>query len=198
MNVVTLPPPSAPPPHERLLTIEDVAALPSSLPTGDVKYELDEGRLVIMAPPGDMHGSGQARIITELTIQAERAGHGIVRGEVGVILRRNPDRLVGPDAVFIANRSLPLRLSPEGYLETIPDLVVEIRSKNDTQVRVERKVAEYLRAGVTIVLVPDPDARTITAYRHAQAPQVFSAADALTVPDVIPGFQVAVAALFTA
>lgn len=36
-----------------------------------------------------------------------------------MILRRNPDRLVGPDGVFIANRNLPLRYSPEGYLETI-------------------------------------------------------------------------------
>jgi Uma2 family endonuclease len=198
MNVVTLPPPSTPPPQERLLTIEDVAALPSSLPTGDVKYELDDGKLVIMAPPGDFHGAAQLKLGSELLLQGERQGHGKARTEVGVILRRNPDRLVGPDVVFVRNRSLPIRLSPEGYLETIPDLVAEVRSKDETQPQMERKVDEYLRAGVTVVLVSDPVARTITAYRQAQAPQVFSAADTLIVPDVIPEFQVAVAALFTA
>jgi Uma2 family endonuclease len=197
MNVAILAPPTAPP-GERLLTIADVAVFPSDLPTGDVKYELDDGRLVIMAPPGDMHASGQARIVTELVIQAERAGHGIARGDVGVILRRNPDRLVGPDAVFIANRSLPLRLSPEGYLETIPDLVVEVRSKNDTQPRIDRKVNEYLNAGVIAVWVLDPDARTVTIYRQGEQAQRLSAGDILTAPDVIPGFQVAVAALFDA
>ena len=197
MNIVTLPPSSAPP-VERLLTIADVAVLPSDLPTGDVKYELDDGRLVVMAPPGDMHASGQALILAALVVQGQVPGHGVARGDVGVILRRNPDRLVGPDAVFIANRSLPLRHSSEGYLEIIPDLVVEIRSKNDTQPRIDRKVGEYLNAGVVVVWVLDPDTRTVTICRQGEQPQRLSAEDTLKVPDLIPGFQVAVAALFDA
>ena len=40
-----------PQPSQRLLTCEDVVVLPESLPTGDVRYELDNGRLVILAPP---------------------------------------------------------------------------------------------------------------------------------------------------
>jgi Uma2 family endonuclease len=196
MNVVTLPPP--PPPAERLLTIADVAILPSQLPTGDVKYELDDGRLVIMAPPGDIHGAAQLKIASELLLQGERQGHGKARTEVAVILRRNPDRLVGPDAAFIANRSLPLRHSAEGYLETIPELVVEVRSKNDTQPRIDRKVGEYLNAGVVVVWVLDPDTRTVTICRQGEQPQRLSATDTLKVPDLIPGFQVAIAALFDA
>jgi Uma2 family endonuclease len=35
---------------------------------------------------------------------------------------------------------LPAKLSREGYFETIPDLVVEIRSKNDTTPEIETKV----------------------------------------------------------
>jgi Uma2 family endonuclease len=197
MNVVTLPPSSAPP-VEHPLTIADVAVLPSQLPTGDVKYELDDGRLVIMAPAGDIHGAAQLKIASELLLQGERQGHGKARTDVAVILRRSPDRLVGPDAVFIANRSLPLRHSPEGYLETIPDLVVEIRSKNGTQPRIDRKVGEYLNAGVVVVRVLDPDTRTVTICRQGEQPQRLSAADTLKVPDLIPGFQVAVAALFDA
>ena len=35
-------------------------------------------------------------------------------------------------AAFILTASLPVRQSTEGYLETIPEIVVEVRSKNDT------------------------------------------------------------------
>ena len=128
--MISTSPPFAFPPLDalptRLLTVEDLAALPTDLPSGPVDYELDNGRIVIMAPPGDLHGASQSNIATELKIQGERRGHGKARTEVGVILRRNPDHVLCPDALFVANHNLPLRCSKEGYLETIPDLVVEI------------------------------------------------------------------------
>ncbi len=62
------------------------------------------------------------------------------RTEVGIVLWRNPDRVVGADVVFVAKKSLPIQRTKEGYLETIPELVVEIRSKNDSLKYVERKV----------------------------------------------------------
>lgn len=183
-------------PKVRLLTIADVAVLPRSLPTGDVRYELDDGRLVVMPPPGDIHGAVQANFATQFKIQGEFTGLGRARTEVGVILRRNPDRLVGADVAFITATALPIRRSSEGYLETIPDLVVEIRSPNDTGPEVQAKVDEYLAAGVRVVWVADPDPRTVTAHRAGQPPRVFGPADTLTVPDVIPGFQASVADLF--
>src|SRR5262249_25536028 len=180
-------------PQVRLLTVADLAVLPSDLPSGPVLYELDNGRLVIMPPPGDLHGAVEANIAADLKVQGERRGLGKARsGDVGVILRRDPDRVVGADAVFIANSSLPLRLSPEGYLETLPDLVVEVRSKNDTLAALQRKTEDYLTAGVRVVWVVDPTRRTVTAYRRDQQPEVFGEADTLTIEDVIPGFRVAV------
>ena len=182
-------------PATKALTIADVAALPRTLPSGDVKYELDDGRLVVMPPPGDIHGSAQNKFGSALLIQGEAKGFGKSRTEVGLILRRNPDRLVGPDAVFVAAASLPLRRSPEGYLETIPELVVEIRSPNDSDPEVQAKVNEYLAAGVRIVWVADPDRQTVTTYRMGQAPQILGPTELLTIPDVIPGFQALVADL---
>src|SRR6478672_6659874 len=113
MSTATIPPPG--PVHNgvRLLTAPDVAVLPRTLPSGDVKYELHDGRLIIMPPPGDIHARRQARFVAYLFTHGEQPGHGEARGEVGVLLRRNPDHLLGPDAVFIARTSLPPRLSPE-------------------------------------------------------------------------------------
>jgi Uma2 family endonuclease len=181
----------------RLLTVADLAVLPSELPSGPVRYELDNGKLVIMPPPGDIHGAVEANITAELKYQGEKLGHGKARcGEVAVILWRNPDRVVGADAAFIASTSLPLRLSREGYLETMPELVVEVRSKNDTQPEIDQKVADYLQAGVRVVWVANPATETVTAYRRGQAPQVLGAQDTLTVDDVIPGFKMPVRDVF--
>jgi Uma2 family endonuclease len=196
MSALTAPA-TASPQTQRLLTVADLAVLPSELPSGPVQYELANGRLVIMAPPGDIHGAVESNLATELKVQGERRGLGKARsGDVGVVLWRNPDRVVGADAVFIANGSLPIRRSSEGYLETIPDLVVEVRSPNDTLPEVQDKVNDYHRAGVKVVLVADPGPQTVTAHRPGQPPQVFGVADVLTVPDVITGFRMAVRDVF--
>jgi len=184
------------PPPIKLLTIADVAAMPRSLPSGDVKYELDDGRLIVLPLPGDIHGAIQATICSSLMVNGQARGLGKARGGVGLILRRNRDRLTVPDAVFITNASLPIRRSSEGYLETIPELVIEVRSPNETGPAVLSKVNEYLMAGVVVVWVIDPAAQIVTAYRRNRDFQIFGIADVLTVHDVIPGFQVPVAELF--
>lgn len=145
-----------------------------------------------MPPPGARHGHRQARFLAYLFTQGEQLGHGTAYGEVGVLLRRNPDHLVGADAAFLTTAQLPPRVSSEGYLLTIPALVVEVRSKNDTQPEIDTKVNDYLAAGALLVWVADPDARTVTVYQPGAAPVTLSATDTLTAPAVIPGFAVPV------
>jgi Uma2 family endonuclease len=178
------------------LTAADLAALPNVLPSGPVKYELNNGELRIMAPPGDSHSAAQSNIGAELKVQGERRGHGKARTEIGVILWRDPDRVVGPDNAFIGTASLPLRLSPEGYLETIPHLMVEVVSKNDTDAEIQEKVRDYLRVGVRVVWVADPATRTVTVYRKGRKPKMLREGDTLTIEDVIPGFAMPVADVF--
>lgn len=190
-------PPRGAPPAVRLLTAADLAALPTDLPSGDVRYELNDGVLVVMPPPGYTHGRRQAKIIQYLGSDAEdRLGLGEACGEVGIVLRRNPDRVVGADAAFILSRSHPVRRSPEGYLETIPEVVVEVRNKNDRTGELRAKKEEYFNAGVLLVWYLDPDARTVTAHRPDQLPQLFGPDDALTAEELLPGFSVPVAKLF--
>jgi Uma2 family endonuclease len=177
----------------KLFTVADLAEMPSELPSGPVLYELDNGRLVTLPPPGDIHCAVELKIAGALLVQGEYRGLGRARsGEVGVVLWRDPDRVVGADAVFIANASLPIRRSPEGYLETIPDLVVEVRSRNDPRTAVERKVADYLTAGVKLVWVVDPAARTVAAHRPGVEALTLTEDDVLTAEDIIPGFRFAV------
>jgi len=179
----------------RLLTAADLAALPTSLPTGDVKYELNDGELVVMAPPGADHGRTQFQVGTLLLSVAEKLGLGEAFAEVGIVLRRNPDRIVGADAAFILNASLPVRHSPEGYLETIPELIIEIRSKNDTMPELIAKAQEYLQAGAQCVWIIEPEAQRLSAHFPDGSVSVFRPSDTLTSP-LLPGFAVPLTQLF--
>jgi Uma2 family endonuclease len=181
----------------RPLTAADLAALPTNLPSGPVRYELREGELRIMAPPGDEHGDVEFTIGLLLGIHGQQQGHGRGRsGDSGIILRRDPDTVVGADAVFLTRDQLPPRRSPEGYLETIPALVVEVRSKNDTNTKVAEKVVDYLAAGVRVVWVADPGRQTLTVHRPGEPPLELGVGDTLTAEGIIPGFAVPVARLF--
>jgi Uma2 family endonuclease len=184
-------------PAQRLFTAADLEALPTELPSGPIDYELDNGRLVfIMVPPGNIHGAAQSNIAAELKYQGDKKGHGKTRTEVGVVLWRNPDRVLTPDVLFIAKKSLPIKESPEGYLETIPELVVEIRSKNDSLPYVRRKVAHYLKAGVEIVWLVDPAAATVTIHTSQGDPVVQGEKYVIELPSLIPGFSMPVVDVF--
>jgi Uma2 family endonuclease len=174
---------------ERLYTAADLAAMPSELPSGTVRYELDNGRLISMAPPGGEHCATELRIGAALMYEGEYRGFGKAWcGEVGILLWSNPDRVVGADAAFASNALLPIQYTPQGYLATIPELVVEVVSKNDSAPYTARKVEDYLRAGVQIVWVADPQRWTVTVHRCGQPPQVLGPGEVLTVEELIPGF----------
>lgn len=180
----------------RPLTIADLAAMPDELPSGPVDFELENGRFVLMSPTGRRHGNLQSRIARALIEQGEDAGHGEAFSETGIILSRDPDSVAGPDAMFVTTRSMPIRESAEGYLETIPELVVEIRSKNDTSAYLNRKTAKYLQVGVQLVWVVDPEAATVTEYRPETSGKTLSKSDSLSCDDIIPGFRLPLDELF--
>lgn len=195
-TIITEPMEAEAPTIPRLLTVADVAVLPDLLPSGQVKYELEEGRLIIMAPPGDVHGAAQLKLGFQLMQLGELKGHGKARTETSVVLSRNPDTVFVPDALFVASRSLPIRLSPEGYLETKPDIVVEVMSKNDSSQGLHRKAQKYLAAGVRLVWILDPQTRTVTVLAPVAEPVQLHETDTLTAGEIIPAFSVRVGELF--
>ncbi|MFN3649082.1 MAG: Uma2 family endonuclease [Armatimonadota bacterium] len=181
---------------ERIFTEADLAALPAELPSGPVWWELDHGRLLAMPLPELDHSIALTNLACALKRDGELRGHGRAVGRVGVVLWRSPDRVVGADAAFIASGSLPARRSPEDYLETIPELVVEVVSIQDTPGYVRRKVEDYLTAGVKVVWLANPATHTVTEYRPAGGPREYRDGDTLTVEDLIPGFSMPIEEVF--
>jgi Uma2 family endonuclease len=183
----------------RRLTAADLAALPEMLPSGPVSYELFSGRLIMMSPTAGSHGEIQAAIARELGIQAVKPGFGKVWVESGFLIRSIPDTtLFGPDVAFICTARLPVKNTKEGFIETLPDLVVDVRSKNDTKAYLREKVKTYLDAGVGQVWVAEPETRSITIHQAGEDPQEIELAGTISDREFphIPGLELVLAEVF--
>lgn len=85
---------------------------------------------------------------------------------------------------------------PQGHIRIAPDLAVEVISPHDLYYEVERKVEEYLAAGVLLVWVVNPDSRIVMVYRpNGGEPSRLTDGDVLSGDDVLPGFECPVADL---
>lgn len=176
----------------RLLTAEEFAALPED---GWVS-ELVRGRVVNMPPPGMGHGGMQAELAARLMGHVKPRGLGRVVVGSGVILERGPDTVRAPDVALFRSREGDDDRLPAGYAETMPDLAVEIVSPSDRRPAVRRKAESYLAAGIPLVWIVDPRARTVRVYAAGTEPRVVREGEVLDGGDVVPGFALAVAELF--
>jgi Uma2 family endonuclease len=120
----------------------------------------------------------------------------VLVGEVGIYTRRGPDTVRGAKVVFISNARYAGLKSSRKFLDVAPELVVEVLSPHDPPGELGRKLQEYLEAGVRLVWVADPEARTVTAHTSLLDARRLGESDVLTGGDVLPGFEVAVRELF--
>lgn len=172
-----------------LLTAEEFARRP------DPGYpeELVHGRIVRMPPPGARHGQVCGKVTRILGHFADEhdLGH-VLSNDSGVITERGPDTVRGPDVAFYGFAKVPRGPLPTGYLEVSPDLVVEVLSPDDRWPRVLVKVGEYLTAGVGVVVVIDPQRRTLHLFAGEEPVRVLTEDDELTLPAPLGEFRVAV------
>lgn len=175
-----------------LLTAEEFAKLPN--PADGSKQELVKGRIVQMPPPKGRHGIIQAKITRRLGNHVEDNRLGWIATESGVVIDTNPDTVRGPDVAFYSITRQPQ--VPDDYFEIPPDLAVEILSPDDRRPAVREKIREYIRAGVTLIWLVDPDARTVTVYAGSMRGTEYDETDTLDGGTVLPGFTCPVADLF--
>jgi Uma2 family endonuclease len=97
--------------------------------------------------------------------------------------------------LFISHERLA-RITTKAFMDVAPELVAEILSPDDRWSDVRKKLREYLEAGVIVVLIVDPEERSVSTYRSMTDVREFKENDTLTIEDVLPGFSVPVAELF--
>lgn len=178
---------------KELFTAEELERLSSS----GKRMELVKGKVYEMAPAGGRHGWVAMNAGTLLSVHVWQLDLGTLFATgTGFVLRRNPDTVRAPDVAFISSAKMALEDVPDGFIETIPDLVVEVVSPGDSRREVREKVEDWLRAGVRLVWVLFPATRTATVYRSVDDVTELSEDDALDGGDVVPGFSCSLREVF--
>ena len=178
--------------RERLVTVEEFAKIPDD----DHRYELVEGRVIRMSPPGSRHAVLAARLASLLSQHVEKQGLGVVMASGGFHLASRPDTVREPDVAFVRAERIPPSGIPDGFWPGPADLAIEIRSPGDRRSEISAKVNEYLGRGVRLVWIVDPKARTVTVHQRDE-PQVILEGDAmLDGRTVVPGFSCSLGYIF--
>ena len=175
----------------KLMTAEELLLLPDD----DMKRELIRGVLTEDMPPGYEHGVVENRIAWLLTNCSEENDYGeVATGDSGFVLERGPDTVRGPDVAWVA----PGRIEGwvRGFAELAPDLVLEVRSPNDSQRHMAERAMMWLSHGVRMAVVADPGPVALTVYRPGEPPQVLGEFDAFDGGDMLPGFTAPVWSFF--
>ncbi|MEO6811946.1 MAG: Uma2 family endonuclease [Isosphaeraceae bacterium] len=121
---------------------------------------------------------------------------GLVSGADG-LMRLFPGLVRTPDVAFASWDRVPGRSVPsEPIPDLVPDLAVEVLSKSNTKRELTRKLREYFEAGVRLVWLVDPQARTVAVHAPRGAPVVLDASETLDGGEVLPGFVLSLADLF--
>jgi Uma2 family endonuclease len=168
------------------------------MPDDGFHYELVRGELRKMTPAGFKHGQLVVNLTIPLGAFVKQNQLGVVLGaETGFRLANNPDTVLAPDIAFIKQERLTAANETEKFWSGAPDLAVEVLSPSDTVYAVEEKVATWLSCGTKMVWVVNPKLRSIHVHCSGTSIQTLAETDVLDGHDVIPGFRLNVAELFS-
>ena len=157
--------------------------------------ELVDGVLVEKAM-----GSIESLLAMELAYEIRRfiedADLGVVLG-ADAMLRLAPGLVRMPDLSFVSWEKIPDGQFPDEPISgLVPDLAVEVLSAGNTKREMARKVAEYFEAGVRLVWLIDPKARTVDAYTGLKTSRRLGNGQILGGEPVLPGFTLPLRQLF--
>ncbi|MFO0899919.1 MAG: Uma2 family endonuclease [Pirellulales bacterium] len=176
-----------------LLTADDFRQLPED---GHL-YELVRGCAIMMVRPGYRHGRVCGEVVRLLgNYYAQHALGTVIGNDAGVITQRDPDTVRGPDVAFYSFARVPRDADPVGYPDSPPEIVFEVLSPHDRWSEVLSMAGEYLQAGVSVVCILDPEARTATVCRADGPPLVLAHDQDLALPELHAEFRVPVAQFF--
>jgi Uma2 family endonuclease len=179
--------------HKTSCTAEEFAKVPDD----GQRRELVLGVIRMMSPAGGRHGQVTLRLGAALLpyVKAHDLGD-VFAAETGFLLTRDPDTVRAPDVAFVRRDRLETLDDLSGFVPLAPDLVAEIISPTDTFSQVEEKTQFWLRSGVRVVLIVDPENQTVRVVRAPDQMQLLGETAELVVDDLVPGWRLNVADLF--
>ncbi|HEY9295209.1 MAG TPA: Uma2 family endonuclease [Phormidium sp.] len=177
-------------------TSSDIDILPENEGT---RYEIVDGDLFMTRAPHWKHQRTCGKFFRELDSWSESSGLGEASITAGVLFGESDD--VIPDVVWASNERLELLLDEAGHLTGAPELVIEVLSAGNENIRrdKEAKLKLYSSRGVEEYWIADWRLRKIEVYRRENAWLMLVATlindDELTSP-LLPSFSCVVSKFF--
>jgi Uma2 family endonuclease len=173
------------------LTVEDLEKMQQQYP--DYRMELVKGNIIVMSPSGYESDEVAATMVSELHNWVKPRKLGRITASSAGFRLPNSD-LRAPDASFVlANR---LRRSPKSFAQLAPDLTVEVKSPSDNLEDIRAKIQEFLSLGTKVGILLNPDEQIVEVYNLGQEVIILHNGDVLTVPELLPGWEVPVSDLW--
>ncbi|NEN88679.1 MAG: Uma2 family endonuclease [Okeania sp. SIO3H1] len=177
-------------PKEINLKITHEQFLELALVNRDLQLERTAtGELIIMAPTGSDTGRQNLGIEALLWLWNRRTKLGVAfNSSSGFHLPNGSDR--SPDAAWVKQERWDslTREEQETFAPLCPDFVVELRSKNDTILELQKKMKEYQSNGARLGWLIDSKNRKVEIYRQDREVEILENPNSLSGEDVLPGF----------
>lgn len=179
------------------LTVKDLERLQTKLQAEHLDYQLElvDGNIIVMGPSDYTSDEIGSRLIIFLGgwVVAHKLGR-VTGAAAGFRLPNKTTDLRAPDVCFVSAERL--KRSPRAFVEMVPDLMVEIKSKTDRIKPIQEKIELFLKLGTEVGILIDPDKETVTIYRQIGQPTVLTNNDILTIPELFPGWELPVSELW--
>jgi Uma2 family endonuclease len=152
--------------------------------------EIRNGEYVVVAPARDLIAAALGVNIgsrLQRWIRDTHMGH-VVGSNAGVSYADGD--LIAANVTYVSRSRMPV--VPRSFSRVVPELVFEIRSGTQSERACRAKVQLLLGQGVDVVVFVDPGARVWEIHRANAVPVVLRDSDRFELPDILPGFSVAV------
>ena len=185
--------------RQQVYTVDDVWEI-AHQPENEMNYfDLIEGELFEMSPPGGIHGRLASKISRYIGIFADEHNLGEVTVETGYHPPNNRNTLLSPDVAFLSKAKVP-KPFPDKYIPIMPDLAIEIVSPSDALRQVRRKAMIYLQNGAQMVWIVLPSEQGVDVCRSVDGARLdieFVEQDGVLFGEnILPNFELKVSMLF--
>lgn len=132
-------------------------------------------------------------ILVGYTLAIKR-GH-VTSNDTGIVLERDPDTVRGADVALYMEKVRYRQLKVK-YLKQLPKLIVEVMSPNDRMGRMLKRIAKFLKEGVAMAWLLDPEDETLTIFMSNKEPIVLERDEEVAGLKLLPDFRCKVADFF--
>ena len=175
------------------LTVKHLEQVQAKLGS-DYRMELVKGRISVMSPSGYESDEVASEFSAQLRnwVRPRKLGR-ITGAGAGFNLPSSDTR--APDVSFVL--AARLRKSPRSFADLAPDLMVEVKSPTDSLKSLRDKIDDFLSQGTRVGILIHPEQHWVEVRRSDTPPITLQDGEVLTVPDLLPGWEVRIEDLWS-